>query len=99
MSDHKDVLKGREAQAVLDNAAFQQAMQTLKDSVAEQWKACPIRDREGQVLLLQLAKLTDKFEALLIGMVKSGEFAQRRIDLDRERDEPKLRQMARRFTG
>ena len=99
MSDHKDVLRAREAQAVLDNAAFQAAMDTLKTSVQQQWKECPIRDREGQVLLLQLAKLTDKFESLLIGMVKSGEFAQRKIDIDRERDEPKVRQIARRFTG
>lgn len=95
----KDVLRGREAQAVLDNAAFQQAMAALRGSVLEQWKACPVRDREGQVLLLQLAKLTDKFESLLIGMVKTGEFEQRKIDLANERDEPRARQMMRKVLG
>ena len=99
MSDHKDVLRGREAQAVLDSEAFKAAMQQMRDSVTEQWKACPIRDTQGQVLLFQLAKLTDKFESLLIGMVKSGEFAQRKIDIDRERDEPKVRQIARKVAG
>ena len=99
MSDAKDVMRGKEAQAVLDNAAFQSAMASMKQSVAEQWKACPIRDREGQVLLLQLAKLCDKFEAVLIGMMRSGEFAQRKIDLNKERDEPKARQLMRKFTG
>ncbi len=98
MSD-KDVLRGREAQAVLDNAAFQQAMASLRASVLEQWKACPVRDREGQVLLLQLAKLTDKFESLLIGMVKTGEFEQRKIDLIAERDEPQARQFMRKVLG
>ena len=95
--DHKDVLRGKEAQAVLDNEAFKAAMGCLKSSVQEQWKTCPIRDREGQVLLLQLAKLTDKFEGLLVGMVQSGHFAQRRIDLDKVRDEPQARQFMRRI--
>ena len=94
--DHKEVLRGKEAQMVLDNEAFKLAMNSLKTSVMEQWKTCPIRDREGQMLLLQLAKLTDKFESVLIGMVQSGNFAQRKIDLDKERDEPKARQFMRR---
>ena len=54
MSDHKDVLRAREAQAVLDNAAFQAAMASLKTSVQQQWRECPIRDVQGQVLLLQV---------------------------------------------
>ncbi len=98
MSD-KDVLRGREAQAVLDSEAFKSAMQMMRNSVTEQWKACPIRDREGQVLLLQLAKLTDKFEGLLIGMGSSGDLAQRRSDLLSERDEPQARQFMRRVLG
>ena len=97
--DHKEALRGKEAQAVLDNEAFKAAMGCLKSSVQEQWKTCPIRDREGQVLLLQLAKLTDKFEGLLVGMVQSGHFAQRRIELDSLRDEPKARQFMRRVIG
>jgi hypothetical protein len=99
MTDHKEVLRGKEAQAVLDNEAFKTAMTSLKASVQAQWKECPIRDREGQVLLLQLAKLTDKFESMLIGMIQSGQFAQRKIDLDRERDEPKARQVMRKVFG
>ena len=74
MSDHKDVLRAREAQAVLDSAAFQAAMASLKTSVQQQWKECPIRDREGQVLLLQLtrplapqvARLSLRFQAAML---------------------------------
>ena len=99
MTDHKEVLRGKEAQAVLDNEAFKAAMANLKSSVQAQWKECPIRDREGQVLLLQLAKLTDKFEAILGGMIQSGQFAQRKIDIDSERDEPKVRQVMRKVFG
>lgn len=92
-----ELLLGKEARMVLDNAAFKQAMQSLKDSVLAQWKDCPIRDREGQLLLLQLAKMTDKFESILVGMVERGEFEQRKIDIDRERDESRASRVVRKF--
>ena len=84
---------------VLDSDCFKKAMNAMKTSVMEQWKACPIRDKEGQVLLLQLAKLTDKFESVFVGMIQTGNFEQRKIDLDRERDEPKARQFMRKVIG
>jgi hypothetical protein len=98
-TDHHDVLRGKEAAMVLDNEAFKAAMECLKASVISQWKDCPIRDRDGAALLLQLSKLTDKFEGLLIGMLNKGEFAQRKIDLDKVRDEPQARQFMRKITG
>ena len=84
---------------VLENEAFKAAMQGLKSAVLEQWKQCPVRDKEGQTLLLQLAKLTDKFEGILIGMIDNGKMAQHRIDLNEIRDESKTRRMLRRVTG
>lgn len=99
MTEQQQVLRGQEAAQVLDNEAFKLAMQSLKSSVLDQWKACPIRDQEGQTLLLQLAKLTDKFESLLIGMIESGKFAQRQIELDKLRNEPKARQFVRKVLG
>ena len=80
---------------VLDSEAFRIAMDLLKAGVIDQWKACPVRDKEGQLLLLQLAKLTDRFEGLLIGMVESGKFAQNKIDLDNLRDESPTRKFFR----
>lgn len=99
MSEQLDVLRGKEASMILESEAFKLAMSSLKTAVLEQWKACPIRDKEGQVLLLQLAKLTDKFESILVGMVQNGNFAQRKIDLDKLRDEPQARQFIRKVLG
>lgn len=87
MTEQQQVQRAREASLVLDNPAYQEAMGQLKGQVIAQWKECPVRDREGQLLLLQLAKLADKFEGLLAGMVETGKLAQHRIDLDRERNE------------
>lgn len=87
MTEQQTVQRATEAALVLDNPAYQEAMSQLKTAVIQQWKDCPMRDREGQLLLLQLAKLTDKFESILQGMIETGKLAQHRIDLDRERNE------------
>lgn len=99
MTEQQQVLRGQEAAQVLDNEAFKLAMASLKTSVLDQWKNCPIRDTEGQVLLLQLAKLTDKFESILIGMVESGKFAQHKIDIDKLRNESKAQRFVRKVTS
>ena len=87
MTEQQTVQRALEAAQVLDNPAYQEAMSQLKSVVIQQWKDCPVRDREGQLLLLQLAKLTDKFESILKGMIETGKLAQHHIDLDRERNE------------
>lgn len=99
MSEHETAQHGIEAARVLDNPAFKQAMRAIKSGVIEQWKACPVRDREGQMLLLQLAKLTDKFEATLVGMIESGKFSQHQIEMDKLRDESRPRSLLRRVVN
>ena len=99
MNEKFEVLRGREASTVLENEAFKTAMAAMKTAVLDQWKNCPIRDREGQVLLLQLAKLTDKFESILVGMVENGKLAQSKLDLNDLRDEHPSRRWFRKVTG
>lgn len=98
MTEKYDILRGREASVVLENEAFKAAMKGLKEAVIQNWKECPVRDKEGQLLLLQLVKVTDKFEAILTGMIETGKMAQRKIDLDSERDEPAVRKFFRKVT-
>ncbi len=99
MTDQLQALRGTEAAQVLDNEAFKAAMLLLKTQVTEQWKSCPVRDREGQLLLLQLAKLTDKFESILVGMIENGKLAQHKIDLENVREETKAKRAMRRILG
>lgn len=93
------LLRGQEAARIIESEVFKLAIQTLKDSVTEQWKSCPIRDKEGQLLLLQLAKVTDKFEGVFIGLVEQGKMVQHKIDLDNARNEPKIRQFFRKVSN
>lgn len=96
MTNQQQAQRGLEASQVLDNPAYRAAMDALRAEVVEAWKKCPVRDKEGQVLLLQLAKLTDKFEGVLSGMVEGGKFAQRQLELDELRNESAGRKLMRR---
>ena len=96
MTNQQIAQKGFEASQVLDNPAYKAAMDALRTDVIEAWKKCPVRAKEGQVLLLQLAKLTDKFESVLSGMVEGGKFAQRQLELDDMRNESTARKLMRR---
>lgn len=99
MTEHQLLQRGIDANQVLNNEAFKDAFTVLRSAVVEEWKKCPVRDQEGALLLLQLAKLTDKFESILVGMVESGKMAQHQIDLRELRNESKARNFMRRVVG
>lgn len=86
---------GRNADLVLSNPAYAEAIGRMKADVVSAWKDCPVRDREGQLLLLQLAKLTDKFESILASMVQGGKLAQHKIDIEAERNESRTQRFLR----
>ena len=94
-----DILLAREAEMVLNSEAYKLAMKTLKDTAVRQWRECSVRDREGQLLMLQFAQVIDRFESLFVGMIESGKLAQHKIDLDSSRDESKPRQFFRKVVG
>lgn len=99
MTEHQLLQRGIDANQVLNNEAFKDAFTVLRSAVVEEWKKCPVRDQEGALLLLQLAKLTDKFESILVGMVEAGKMAQHQIDLRELRNESKARNFMRRVVG
>ena len=98
-TDHKDVLRGKEAQMVLDNEAFKSAFALLKDAIDEKRASVSVRDPQGLVIAALWERIHKDFEAILIGMVKNGEFSQRRIDMDKLRDEPHARRFIRKVLG
>lgn len=97
MTHHQDVQRAQEAAQVLDNPAYKAAMSALRSEIVAAWKHCPVRDAEGQRLLLQLIKMADKFEAMLNGAIETGKFAQHQIRMDELRNESKARSVLRRI--
>lgn len=98
-NDHKEVMRGKEAQMVLDNEAFKAAFALLKDAIDEKRASVSVRDQQGLVIAALWERIHKDFESILIGMVKNGEFSQRRIDMDKLRDEPRARQFMRKVLG
>lgn len=89
MTLHQTVTLGNDAQAVLDNEAFKQAISRMHSEIVKQWENCPVRDKEGQTLILQMKKLAKLFEDNLYGLVRAGEFAQHKLDLEVARENPR----------
>lgn len=99
MSEHRASSLGSEAALLLDNPAFNEAMKRLRDDVSAQWMNAPVRDLEGQRLLLITAKIVEKFDATLRGLIQSGNLAQSKIEVNDMRDESNVRRMARHFVS
>lgn len=98
MNQHRTVQQGTEAAQVLENPAFKDALADLRRVVTEQWRGCSVHDSQEQLLLLQLAKVTDVFESLLTGRIEQGKFAQHKIDLDKIKNESAAKRVLRRFS-
>jgi len=96
MTPHQTQQRGIEAKRVLDSEVFKEAMTLLDAQIVQQWKACPVTDKEGAMLLLQIAKIKSKFEAVLVGLIETGKLATHEINLNAERNESKARQFFRR---
>lgn len=96
MSEQQISNRGLDASAVLENAAYREAMDSLRASIVAKWKEVSLRDKEGQTLTLQMMKLADTFEAMLNGYVEAGKFANHKLDLDKMRDESVAKRIMRR---
>ena len=96
MTPHQTQQRGIEAQRVIDSEVFKEAMTMLDAQIVAQWKTTAVTDKEGAMLLLQLAKLKNKFETVLVGLIETGKFATHQINLDAERNESAARKMLRR---
>ncbi len=72
VDEHKllrDAGKSVEAQALLDNALFNEALASIKAELIAAWEATPARDTEGRercwTAVQQLGRLKGYFEAIL----------------------------------
>jgi hypothetical protein len=96
MSEQEQANSGRDAALVLENPAYIAAMKLMRESITDMWRSCPLRDAEGQLLLLQTMRLADTFEAVLSGMVQAGKMAAHKLDIDGQRNESGARKLLRR---
>lgn len=91
MTLQQTVTLGNDAQIVLESEAYIEAMKRMHSDIVKQWEGCPIRDQEGQTLILQMKKVAKLFEDHLYAMIRGGDFAQHKIDLEAARVKPRGR--------
>jgi hypothetical protein len=77
------VYDGDQAKLVLENEAFNQALNDIEAEITESWENSPARDQEGREQLWQLLKLAGKLRANLQTRLETGMLA--RIQIEEER--------------
>lgn len=95
MTEQQTADMGVEAGRVLANPAFNEALRLMQENAVTRWKECPIRDREGQMLLLQAARITDSVVTTLRGMLEAGKLANAKVDIEKARTESKVKRTLR----
>lgn len=76
MSDlDKRIYDADQARLVLENPAFSQAFEDVKQEIIESWKNAPARDKEGREELFKLLKMAEKLEQILRQSMESGQLA------------------------
>lgn len=68
-----------QARQVLENPAFAQAMQDIKQELTEQWMQSPARDEAGREKLWLMIKMADKLNLALKSSLESGQLAREEL--------------------
>jgi hypothetical protein len=93
MTDQELAVQGDNARQVLNNPAFQAAMEQLHTLAHLAFKRTDLRDAEGLKIARQFAAVTDDFEDIMRRMVQGGKMAQ--FNLDKHRDESTAKRVVR----
>lgn len=88
---------GLHASQLLENPAFAKVFDHLRNEVQHAWRNADLRDKEGQQLLLQQAKIIDRVEETARRMIESGKLADSRIREEGLRAESALSRMTRKY--
>lgn len=94
MEIEQRIYNGNRAREVLENEAYQDAIESLKQEIVEQWKQSPARDEAGREKLWSLLKMADKLEAILRTTLETGKLAE--LDLNHRQT---LMDRAKSFAG
>ena len=99
MNEKAQVLRGKEAAMVLENAVIQEIWAGIENEAVEALIACSMKPdaKEDRDALIWHLKLVKKQKGIVLGMIEQGKFAQHQID--RKSEESKTRSLLRRVTG
>jgi ABC-type siderophore export system fused ATPase/permease subunit len=89
MNVYEEDSRGRQANELLENSLFREAIDTIRQSLVDKWLSSPVRDIEGQHELRLMAKLLGDIEGYIENVAKTGKMAA--IQLEKEQNIERLR--------
>lgn len=75
MTPEKEVQRGHQAAAILDDPLYREAFDTVRSEIEHQWRNSPARDAEGREKLWLSSKILDRLEQHLKSVMDSGKMA------------------------
>jgi DNA integrity scanning protein DisA with diadenylate cyclase activity len=78
IDEHKllrDSGRSAEAQSLLDNALFNEALATLEVEYIKAWKATPLRDSDGRERVWQAVQIVGKIKDHISSVLNDGKLA------------------------
>ena len=87
--------KGREAQQLLSNEIFSEALSNLRQAIYQKWQVCPVRDKEGQSELHLMNKLLTDLEKNIKAFVTDGVAAE--FEIEHQKKQEKLKEKLGKF--
>jgi hypothetical protein len=82
MNQHEEEQRGRSAREVIESPLFREAFDKLRAGIVDKWRACPVRDLEGQHELKLMDKLLADVEKYLKDIIDTGKMAEIQIERD-----------------
>ena len=89
MNKYTDIQKAQQAKDLIENEQFKSAFIQIRAGIIEKWRACPIRDHEGQHELKLMDKLLSEIEGYFKSIIETGKMAE--IELANEKKVAKLK--------
>lgn len=80
MNLNERIYNADQAKLVLDNEAFQQVFEDIKQEITEQWMQSPARDEAGRQSLWQMLKMLEKVRLCLQASLDSGKLAAKELE-------------------
>ena len=80
MTLNERIYNADQAKLVLDNEAFQQVFEDIKQEITEQWMQSPARDEAGRQSLWQMLKMLEKVRLCLQSSLDSGKLAAKELE-------------------
>ena len=80
MSREEDVRRGQQAQTILDNEIFKEAMTALRDDAIAAFKDAVPNDTDALMSARLRLDVTERFLNKFTGLVRNGQYAARKIE-------------------